>query len=85
MNEKLTVIQEIILGFKDLKVEEIKLDSDMSGDLALDSADRVELALCIEEKYEITVPPEEHGDCDTIEDLIKLIELQQSKKIMGVY
>lgn len=84
MNEKLTIIQEMIIEFMDLKVEEIKLDSDMAGDLALDSTDRVELALCVEEKFEITVPPGEHSECETINDLINLIERQQQNKKMEV-
>ncbi|MEK4567013.1 phosphopantetheine-binding protein [Alkalihalobacillus sp. FSL R5-0424] len=81
MNDKLTEIRKLIVEFKDINDEEIQLESDMSGELALDSADRVELALSVEDKYDISISPEEHSECETIKDLIDLINLKITKKM----
>lgn len=78
--EILNVIRESITSFTSLKAEEIHLNSDMSGNLALDSTDRVELVMDLEEELKIKIPPEEYSWCKTIEDLIKLIRQIQSSK-----
>lgn len=80
MSDKLLEIRKLIVEIKDINEEEIQLESDMSGELALDSAERVELALCVEDKFNISIPPEEHSECETIKDLINLINLQLKKK-----
>ena len=53
--ELLDVIRNSITAFTSLKPEQINLDSDMSGQLALDSADRVELVIDLEEKLKISI------------------------------
>jgi acyl carrier protein len=80
--EMLKVIQNSITSFTSLKAEKINFDSDMSGDLALDSADRVELVLDLEEKFKISIPQDDYSWCKTIDDLITLIsKIQNSQEV----
>lgn len=72
-NEILNVIRNSITSFTPLNAEQINIESDMSGDLALDSTDRVELVLELEEKFDISISPDEYSWCKTIDDLINLI------------
>ncbi|WP_280157507.1 acyl carrier protein [Priestia aryabhattai] len=53
-NDKIfMMIRESILVFSPLKETNIKIDSNLSGDLALDSTDRLELVLDLEQKLDI--------------------------------
>lgn len=81
-HEILKVIQNSITSFTSLKAEKIHFDSDMSGDLALDSADRVELVMDLEEKFKISIPQDDYSWCKTIDDLITLIsKIQHSQEV----
>ena len=77
MEENLEVIRESLVSFTSLKKDEIHLNSDLSGDLCLESIDRLELVLNLEEIYKVTVPPEEYSFCSTIQDVIQLIKTEQ--------
>lgn len=80
--DMLNVIRSSITSFTSLKDEQINIESDMSGDLALDSADRVELVLDLEEKFKISIPQDDYSWCKTIDDLINLIsQIQNSKEV----
>lgn len=80
--EMLDVIRSSIISFTSLKTEQINVNSDMSGDLALDSADRVELVLDLEDKFKISIPEEDYSWCKTIEDLINLIiQIQNTQEV----
>lgn len=81
--EMLKVIQNSITSFTPLKAENITLTSDMSGDLALDSADRVELVLDLEEKFNVKIPQDDYSWCKTIDDLITLInKVKNSQEVV---
>lgn len=80
MNDELDVIRESLISFTSLTKEQIELESDLSGDLCLESVDRVELVLNLEEKFEVTIPPEEYSLCETIKDVINLIKIERQKQ-----
>ena len=78
----LEVIRESITSFTSLKREQIQLDSNMSGDLALDSAERLELVLDMESRLGISIPTEDYSWCKTIEDVITLInQIQKVEEV----
>ena len=83
-NDKIfMMIRESILVFSPLKETDIKIDSNLSGDLSLDSTDRLELVLDLEKKLDISIPTEDYGWCKTIEDvvlLVKQIQAQNTKE-----
>lgn len=80
MKDELEVIRETLISFTSLTKEQIELGSDLSGDLCLESVDRLELILNLEEQFKVTIPPEEYSLCETIEDIIKLIKVEKQKQ-----
>lgn len=72
--EILEKIRKSVTSFTSLEPEQIKLESNMSGDLGLDSSDRLELVLDMEEQYNVKIPDEEYSWCKTVQDLCELID-----------
>lgn len=58
--------------------EEIKLESNLYDDLALDSLDIIEMVFAIEDKFNITIPIEEEN-ITTVKDIIDIIILKLNK------
>lgn len=79
-DQALTLVRECITCFKDIKSEDIQLESSLSGDLCLDSQDRLELLFNLEDKLKRTFPMEEYTQCQTIADLVALINLEEASK-----
>ena len=71
----------IIADQLDLDQSEIKLDSSFVDDLGADSLDTVELALALEEEFEVNIPDEEAEKITTVAQAIEKIEshLKKSK------
>ena len=59
---------------------EIKLDSRFAEDLGVDSLDRVELVMALEEEFQCEIADEEAEKIKTIQDAIKYIENTLDKK-----
>ncbi|AMM94665.1 acyl carrier protein [Peribacillus simplex] len=79
-NDKIFImIRESILVFSPLKETDINLNSNLSGDLALDSPDRLELVLDLEQKLDISIPTEDYSWCKTVEDVVLLINQIQDQ------
>ncbi|MCK2019391.1 phosphopantetheine-binding protein [Peribacillus frigoritolerans] len=79
-NDKIFImIRESILVFSPLKETDINLNSNLSGDLALDSPDRLELVLDLEQKLDISIPTEDYSWCKTVEDVVLLINQIQNQ------
>lgn len=57
---------------------QIKLDSRFAEDLGVDSLDRVELVMALEEEFGFEIADEEAEKIKTIEDAIKYVESQSS-------
>ena len=57
---------------------EIKLDSRFDEDLGVDSLDRVELVMALEEEFKCEIADEEAEKIKTIQDAIKYIEKHSS-------
>lgn len=52
----------------------ITTETDLADDLLLDSLDRVELAMTLEERFGVTIGDDEMEDCATVADLLALLE-----------
>lgn len=57
----------------------IGLRSSLSGDLAIDSFARLELAVRLEEEFSIAVPEEALNDVQTVEELITLLKSRRNR------
>lgn len=54
--------------------DQISLESDLRKDLGADSLDLFELAMSLEEDYDVSIPDEELKDIQTVSDIIKCLK-----------
>lgn len=62
------------LAERGIDADEVKMESNLSDDLGLDSLDTVELTLALEQTYNIEIPDSELEDLTTVRDAVTLIE-----------
>ncbi len=75
-----TTVKEILAQQLAIDISTIKIDSRLAEDLNIDSFGAVELAFALEEKFELKVSDEAIYTAKTVEDIVKYIANQTSKK-----
>ena len=63
--------------FKDVDEEEIKPEAKLNDDLGIDSLAAVELALELENEFDIRIEDEELAKLETVQDVIDIIEAKK--------
>lgn len=66
-------IREILANEENVKVEGLKLESNLKTDLGLDSLDVVELLMELEKKYMIHIQDSDVTKMNTIKDIINVV------------
>ena len=69
-------VKTIIAKELEIKVEEIHNNDELIETLCADSLDMVELAMKLEEHYNISVPDEDLKNLVTVNDIIKYVEMK---------
>ena len=72
-------IQEIICEQLKAKPEEVKLETSLIEDLAVDSLDTIELVMALQEKFSIEIPDEDSEKINTVEDVVKYIAAKTNR------
>lgn len=67
-------VVEVLKETLNIEAEDIKLDSKLNDDLGIDSLAAVELALELENEFDIKIEDEELAALVTVEDVVKCIE-----------
>ena len=67
-------MRSIICEFVDVDPESITLDTNIRTDLGLNSLELVNLAVEIEEEFEVEIPDREAMGLETVADAIRIIE-----------
>jgi acyl carrier protein len=70
-------VKEIIkrqLAVNDQMADAIGVDAHMAHDLGFDSLDTVEVAIAIEDKFDLELPDEELEEAKTVQQLIDLVK-----------
>ena len=67
-------VKELISQQLNKSVEEITEEKEVVKDLGADSLDVVEMLMCLEEEFNITVPEEDAVNIKTVGDIFKLID-----------
>ena len=75
--DMLAKMREIICEFVDIDPEAITLETNIRTDLGLNSLELVNLAVEIEEEFEVEIPDREAMDLETVADAIRIIEEYQ--------
>ncbi len=66
-------IREIICSFVNIDPESITLQTNIRSDLGLNSLELVNLAVAIEDKYDVEIPDRAVIGLETVEDAINII------------
>ena len=69
--ERVTNCVAILSGFKPV---DVKLEDELEGRLDMDSLDRIELIMAIEEDFEVDIPDEDAEACKTVADVVAMVE-----------
>ena len=67
-------IRNIICEFVDIDPESITLETNIRTDLGLNSLELVNLAVEIEEEFDVEIPDREAMGLETVADAIRIIE-----------
>ena len=67
-------IRKIICEFVDMNPNEITLETNIRTDLGLNSLELVNLAVEIEQEFDVEIPDREAMGLETVADAIKIIE-----------
>lgn len=70
----LDALKEIVAEQLNVSVEELSTSTDFSSDLGADSLDLFELAMAMEEKFDIEIPSDDLQQIKTVGDAAKYIE-----------
>lgn len=73
-DNKLERIREIICEFVDMDPASITMDTNIRSDLGLNSLELINLAVEIEEAFDVEIPDREAMDLQTVADAIGIIE-----------
>ena len=67
-------IREIICEFVDMDPKSITLETNIRKDLGLNSLELVNLAVDIEEEFDVEIPDKEAMSLETVADAIRVVE-----------
>ena len=67
-------IAEIITNYIDIEPEEVKPEASLRSDLGMSSLDMINMAVEIEDAFEISLPNNDILNISTVDELIKYIE-----------
>ena len=67
-------MREIICEFVDMDANDITLETNIRKDLGLNSLELVNLAVDIEEEFDVEIPDKEAMALETVADAIRIIE-----------
>ena len=74
-------IREIICEQLKAKPEEVKLETSLIEDLAVDSLDTIELVMALEEKFNIEIPDEDAEGMNTVDDVIRYVAKKTNRDL----
>jgi len=67
-------VKKIIVEVKDIKPDDIQMESRFEEDLEADSLDIVEMIMLLEEEFEFEIPEEVAEKLKTVKDVVDYIE-----------
>lgn len=67
-------LRDILAEQLEAEPDSITLETDIANDLGADSLDVVELAMTVEEEFNVAIPDEEIENLKTVADVVDFIE-----------
>lgn len=70
----LETIREVICRFVDIDPNTLTEDTNIRSELGLNSLELINIAVAIEDEFDVEIPDREVGNIETLGDAIKIIE-----------
>ena len=67
-------IRKILCEQFELEEDRVTMESNLIGDLGADSLDVIDLAMSIEDEFDIEVPDDEIEKIKTVDDIVRFVE-----------
>ena len=67
-------IREVICRFVDIDPNTLTEDTNIRSELGLNSLELINIAVAIEDEFDVEIPDREVGNIETLGDAIKIIE-----------
>lgn len=67
-------LQSVVSELSGISADEITLDTNFRSDLGLNSLELVNLAVALEEEFDVEIPDREIAHIETVSDVVRLIE-----------
>ena len=67
-------VRKILCEQFELEEDRVTMDSNLVGDLGADSLDVIDLAMSIEDEFDIEVPDDEIEKIKTVGDIVRFVE-----------
>lgn len=67
-------VRAIICEQFELDADRVTMDASLIGDLGADSLDVIDLAMSIEDEFDIEVPDDEIDNIKTVGDIVRFVE-----------
>ena len=72
--EEQSVLYDLIASVLEVPRGALNLDTSFAKDLAADSLDMVELAMALEQRFEVKIPDEASSRLKTVRDLLRYVQ-----------
>ncbi len=70
----LETLREVICRFVDIDPNKLTEDTNIRSELGLNSLELINIAVAIEDEFDVEIPDREVGNIETLGDAIKVIE-----------
>ena len=70
----LETLREVICRFVEIDPEKLTEDTNIRSELGLNSLELINIAVAIEDEFDVEIPDREVGNIETLGDAIKVIE-----------
>ncbi len=67
-------VKEVICRYVDVDPAKITEDTNIRSDLGLNSLELINIAVAIEDEFDLEIPDREVGNIETLADAVKIIE-----------
>ena len=67
-------VKGVIIDQLDVHDDDVKPSASLAEDLAVDSLDRIELTMGLEEEFGVEITDDEGSACNTVGDIVTLID-----------
>ncbi len=71
-------ITDVIVSKLEVKAEDVKMESEFSNDLGVDSLDRVELVMALEDEFEVEILDSDAEKFQKVADVVAFIESKKA-------